>query len=277
LEIAEHVDEFDRAEPRESYLERVKFLDPTDHEFWERCGILELRDERRDRAWTSWRRSLELSDSLLPEILDRSAAYLSPHDILRWVLPDRPDLLLKAALHLYSPPGEGRWPLLEWALALLDSRLPEVRDLGAAILGPDDTLCRILILCRTLPDRADLLLVAASQLYAQAGGGRRLFLEKALALLEKRPVPLGAEDLYLKASIHRALGQKAEAEAAYRALLDREPLDPDRRYELAELLYEQDRFREAFQELLKIQVLQPENDRARAKMDAVKQKIAEGR
>ena len=213
MEIAEYVDKFERAEPREAYLERAKFLAPDDPELWERCGTLELRDGRQDRAWTSWRRSLELSDSHLPEILDRSTVLLSPHDILRRILPDRPGLLLKAALHLYPQPGEGRRP----------------------------------------------------------------FLEQALATLEKRPDALGAAESHVKASIHRALGQPIEALAAYRASLDREPLQLAWRFELAELLYEQNRFQESFQELLKVQMLQPENAQTRELMDAVKGKIAEGR
>ncbi len=213
MEIAEYVDKFEKAEPRETYLERAKFLAPDDPELWERCGTLELVDGHTDQAWASWRRSLELSDSHLSEILSRSVARLSPEDIVRRILPDRPDLLLKAALHLYPQPGEGRRP----------------------------------------------------------------FFEQALATLEKRPDALGAADLHVKASIHRALGQPVEALAAYRASLDREPLQLAWRYELAELLYEQNRFQESFQELLKVQMLQPKNDQARALMDAVKGKIAEGR
>jgi predicted Zn-dependent protease len=113
-------------------------------------------------------------------------------------------------------------------------------------------------------------------LYPQPGEGRRPFLEQALTTLEKRPDALEA-DLHVKASIHRALGQPVEDLAAYRASLDREPLQLARRYELAELLYEQNRFQESFQELLKVQMLQPENAQTRELMDAVKGKIAEGR
>jgi len=114
-------------------------------------------------------------------------------------------------------------------------------------------------------------------LYPQPGEGRRPFLEQALATLEKRPDALGAADLHVKASIHRALGQPVEDLAAYRASLDREPLQLARRYELAELLYEQNQFQESFQELLKVQMLQPENAQTRELMDAVKGMIAEGR
>ena len=83
--------------------------------------------------------------------------------------------------------------------------------------------------------------------------------------------------LHVKASIHRALEQPVEALAAYRASLDREPLQLAWCDELAELLYEQNRFQESFQELLKVQMLQPENAQTRELMDAVKGKIAEGR
>jgi O-antigen ligase/tetratricopeptide (TPR) repeat protein len=213
MEIAEYVDEFEKAEPRETYLERAKFLCPDDPELWRRCGSFELADGRPDQAWASWRRSLELSDSHLPEILARSAAHLSPRDLLGRVLPDRADLLLTVAVSLYPKPAEGRRPFLARALAILD----------------------------------------------QQRRARR------------------AADLHLKASIHRALGQPAEAITAYKASLDREPLQLAWRYDLAELLSEQDRFQESFQELLKIQMLQPENERARVLMDAVKGRIAEGK
>jgi O-antigen ligase/tetratricopeptide (TPR) repeat protein len=213
MEIADHVDQLEVAEPRIAYLERAKLLCPDDPELWNRCGIQEIADGRPDRAWASWRRSLELSDSLLPEILDRSAAHLGPRDIMCRVLPDRPGLLLKAALYLYPQPEEGRRP----------------------------------------------------------------FLEGALAILEGRPDSPGAADLHVKASIHRALGQSAEAMTAYRAALDLEPLQLAWRHELAELSYEQGQFQESFQELLKIKMMQPEDARARELLDAVNRKIAEGR
>ena len=137
MDIAEHVDEFAKADPREAYLARAKFLSPDDPELWERCGTLELADGLPDQAWASWRQSLELSDGHLPEILDRSAALLGPHDILGRILPHRPDLLLKAALHLYPEPGERRRPFLERALAILEERKARVRGSGLACQGID--------------------------------------------------------------------------------------------------------------------------------------------
>jgi tetratricopeptide (TPR) repeat protein len=213
MAIAEYVDKFEKAEPREAYLERAKSLCPDDPDLWKRCGSFELADGLPDQAWASWRRSLELSHTYLPEILSQSAQRLSPDEILHRVLPEQPAALLKAALQLYPEPGAGRRP----------------------------------------------------------------FLEKALGILDQRPDGPGGEDVHEKAAIHRALGRPVEAVAAYRAALEREPLRISWRYELAELLYEQGQFSDSFQELLKVQLMQPDNEQARALMDAVKGKIAQGK
>jgi tetratricopeptide (TPR) repeat protein len=127
-----------------------------------------------------------------------------------------------------------------------------------------------------VPDRPELILKAALHLYPKPGEGRRPFLDRALAVLEKQPGALAPADLHVKGSIHRASGQTAEAIGAYRAALDREPLQLAWRQELAEVLCEQGQFQEAFQQLLKVQMMQPENDQVRALMDTVKRKIAEG-
>jgi tetratricopeptide (TPR) repeat protein len=120
------------------------------------------------------------------------------------------------------------------------------------------------------------VLKAAQELYPQPEEGRRPFLERALALLEKRPPPLVPADLHLKGSIHRALGQPDEAVVAYRAALDQQPLELDWRYDHAEALFERGRFQESSQELRKIVMMQPEHGRARKLMDAANGKIAEG-
>jgi O-antigen ligase/tetratricopeptide (TPR) repeat protein len=213
MEIADHMSDLAASEPRAAYLERAELLAPDDPDLWFDCGVYALKDGRPDLARASWRRSLELSDHHLKEVLEKSLAQFGPLETVRTVLPDRPRLLLKAALELYPKPGEGRRP----------------------------------------------------------------FLETALTLVKARPDPAGAEDLHLEASIQRALGRPAEALTAYRAALDREPLRSDWRYEHAELLYEQGRFEDASQELLKVSMLQPGNVPARALMDAVKGKLAEGR
>jgi tetratricopeptide (TPR) repeat protein len=211
--LANHVDEFVAAEPRGAYLERAKLLAPADPDLWYRCGLHELEDGRPDRAWTSWRRSLELSDGDLPEVLDRSVAALGPRDTLRRVLPDQPGLLLAAAVHLYPRPDEGR----------------------------------------------------------------RLFQERALAILEGRPGPPSAEELHTRATIHRALGRPAEALKVYRQALLRQPDQIGWRHELAELACAQGRFEEAHQELLTILALQPGNAQARTLLDVAARGLAEHR
>jgi O-antigen ligase/tetratricopeptide (TPR) repeat protein len=122
LEIADHVDDFTAAEPRAAYLERAKLLAPADPELWYRSGLHELSDGRPDRAWASWRRSLELSDRDLPEILDRSVAALGPAGTLRRVFPDQPGPLLEAAKRLDTRPGDGARLFRERALAILLGR-----------------------------------------------------------------------------------------------------------------------------------------------------------
>jgi tetratricopeptide (TPR) repeat protein len=124
LEIAFLYDTMERAEPRSVYLERAKRLAPADPLLWYLYGIEEQSDGRSEQAWQSWRRSLELSDRYRPAILDRSAQQLAPEEIVRNVVPDRPDILLAAASELYPDPEatEQRRPFLERALVLLERR-----------------------------------------------------------------------------------------------------------------------------------------------------------
>lgn len=124
LRIAAYVRSLGSADPRTSYLERAQLLDPSDPELWYRCGIHELRDGQPERAWRSWRRSLELSDHYLSEVLDRSRVVLTPRDILENLLPDNAGLLLRSATHLY--PGSDalaeQKPFLVKALMLLEDQ-----------------------------------------------------------------------------------------------------------------------------------------------------------
>ncbi len=101
LLLAEQAGNLDNAEGRGAYLERAKLVAADDPRVWYRCGIQEIDDDQKEQAWKSWRRSLELSDRYLLAILDRSAEFLDPPDILRTILPDRPGLLAAAALHLF--------------------------------------------------------------------------------------------------------------------------------------------------------------------------------
>jgi O-antigen ligase len=208
--LATYADRMKRADVRATYLGRVKLLAPGDPESWYLCGLQELEAREPERAWASWRRSLELSETYLIQIAVRSARILGPQKMLAMVLPDRPDVLL----------------------------------------------------------------AAASRLYPEAGArGRRPFLDKALRLLEAKPEPLALKDLYLKAQLQKALGQKARAVADYRALLAREPEQVAWRFELARFLYDLGRLRESRRELLIILAYEPKHSSARELLKIVTDEI----
>lgn len=140
--LAAHADRLDRSEPRGAYLERAKFLAPSDPEVWYLCGVQDLLEGRQDQAWESWRRSLELSDRHLPEILTVGARSLGPGDVLALVLPDNPTLLRAAAFQLYPQPEAAtqRRPFLEKVLLLLKEqpRPPSAADLRLRALVHGD-------------------------------------------------------------------------------------------------------------------------------------------
>jgi hypothetical protein len=135
LQIAANVAWLEQAEPRSAYLERAKLLDPADAELWYLCGVQELVDEQPARTWQSWHRSLELSDRYLPEILTASARLLGPSELLERILPEKPGMVLTAALQLYPGPESApqRVPFLERALSQFETqpgpwRAEDLRD-----------------------------------------------------------------------------------------------------------------------------------------------------
>ena len=119
MELAHYAADFAAADPRGAYLARAKSLAPAKADLWYRCGLYELEDKQPDRAWESWRRSLDLSDVCLRPILDRSRSALDSSGILDRVLPDRPDLLKAAAAYLYPTDADRRRPIQARALAVL--------------------------------------------------------------------------------------------------------------------------------------------------------------
>jgi tetratricopeptide (TPR) repeat protein len=140
LRIAGYAHTLERADSRSTYLERVKFLAPADPELWYRCGVLEGHDGNWQEAWQSWRRSLELSDRYLDDIVDQTAGRLSPGDMLERLLPDNPRMLVRAAAHLWPQPEAVReqQAFLKKALSLLDTQqdlTPEDYRLKATVLS----------------------------------------------------------------------------------------------------------------------------------------------
>src|SRR5262249_12409827 len=72
---------------------------------------------------------------------------------------------------------------------------------------------------------------------------------------EGRPEKLPARDLYLKARVHWALWQLGSAHVAYQEALAMDGLNAQRRFEFAQLLYQEGRLREARRELLLVLAL----------------------
>jgi tetratricopeptide (TPR) repeat protein len=117
---------------------------------------------------------------------------------------------------------------------------------------------------RVLPAKPALLLRAAQQLYpGRVGGpGRRVILERALALLGAKSETLGARDYHLKALLHQKLGDAEPALVAFRSALVRDPSQAGWRFEFAVLLRRQGQLKEARRELAEVVRLQPHNQGA---------------
>jgi tetratricopeptide (TPR) repeat protein len=176
------------------------------------------------------------------------------------VAPADPDVWYRCGV-LEMEDGDTAQACRSWrhCLELSDQHLADVLDRVGGILDP------AAILQEVLPDRPELILAAADRLYPppEAAERRRPFQERALALLERPPVPLAAADLQVRADLHAALGRPEEALTDYRMALAREPQRADWRYQYARLLYHQGRLRDARREALLVLAQQPENAPAR--------------
>lgn len=98
--IAVHHSRLKQADPMGEYLSRAKFLAPMDPRLWYFCGIHEWDQGRPEAANVNWKRSIELSEKHLTEILDRWALALASDEILP-LLPSNPHLLYRSAEYLY--------------------------------------------------------------------------------------------------------------------------------------------------------------------------------
>src|SRR5207244_13249947 len=128
-----------------------------------------------------------------------------------------------------------------------------------------------------VPDRPGLVLAAASHLYPnpKATAERQPFLDKVLALLEKQPAPLKAEELHVKALLHWSAGQETKALAAFQAALAQDPHQFNWRYEFARLLHQEKRLRDARHVLRTVLQQQPGHTQARELLKVVERQIAE--
>jgi O-antigen ligase/tetratricopeptide (TPR) repeat protein len=119
LAIAAYRHKLVQADSRTVYLARAQLLAPCDPEIWYLSGLQELSANEKGLAGECWRHCLELSESYLVEILTRASSSFSSDELIRMVLPQRPELLLTAATRLYPEDEPGRKPFLQHALDLL--------------------------------------------------------------------------------------------------------------------------------------------------------------
>jgi tetratricopeptide (TPR) repeat protein len=125
LKLAAYGHVLAQADPPEHYLARAKRLAPGNPAVWYLCGLVEAELKQPKRAAQSWRRSLELSERYLPEILAAATGLLPPGERLADVLPDRPELLLAAVSRLNpNPNAQERVALQRRALAFLEAKGP---------------------------------------------------------------------------------------------------------------------------------------------------------
>ncbi len=150
LQLAIHHGALEKADERVEYLRRVKLLAPDDPEQWYLCGVQELFEGQSAQAWQSWRRSLELSNQYLPDILTGAARSSDAARLLNQLLPERAELWFAAADQLYPDPNaeEMRRPLLEKALYFLQAQ--------SAPLNADE-LHRKAAACTTLGRKSEAL------------------------------------------------------------------------------------------------------------------------
>jgi O-antigen ligase/tetratricopeptide (TPR) repeat protein len=231
------------------------------------------RDELAAAA-ANWRRARELCP-LLPAPHLRLAAHAdllpgggSPAAHLRRASRLRPSdaevAFLAGAEALREGEADGAWPAWRRSLAASDSHLGEVLEAVRGRLGPSEVVARL------LPDDPRQLLAAADRLYPSADDpGRRPFLERALELSDRRPDLPRPEDYQMRGALLRALGRPGEAAAAYQAALARAPHHHDWRCELARLLHEQGRDRDARDELLAVLAADRGNGPARSLLEAL--------
>lgn len=193
--LAVYASHFRRADPPSAYMERAKFLAPVNPELWYLCGLQELAEGQTRTACESWRRSLQLSDAFLVQILDESSARLDATALLSRVLPNRPRVLLMAAEYLYPDAADAaeRVPFLRKAIALFGEQ--------SEPLTADDW-------------RIKALIHASLRQFDKSNAAYRAALAKE---------PLNIDWRFELATLLYEQGLLVEAQQEVRALLDQEP------------------------------------------------------
>lgn len=120
--LAAHHNLLAKGDESEQYMERVRYLRKYDPEVWYISGILELAALHVETAWENWKRSLELSDAFLMDIVRRSLTVLSVEQLLEKVLPGNPGQVLRVGTELFPMAAQKseREPFVARTLALLN-------------------------------------------------------------------------------------------------------------------------------------------------------------
>jgi tetratricopeptide (TPR) repeat protein len=142
-------------------------------------------------------------------------------------------------------------------------------------VGPDTPRRADVLLKEVLPDRPDDLVAAARLLdpaLSPAGPARPL-LDKALTLLADRPEGLPAEQAFLKAQIHDALGEDEAAVRAYKHALSFAAARPEWRYQFVKLLMARGRWKEALAELPTLQKQMPNTQQVKEWIDEANREL----
>ena len=132
--------------------------------------------------------------------------------------------------------------------------LKKILEQSRPVLSTED------IVRDVLPNNPELLWDAYVLLEAQqqAGDGDRLYLQRALELLQTRP-PSTGEEFLLQARIHLRLHEIDASVSSFRRALALQPSKLDWRFELSEVLFNDGRYPEALGELKKLTGLNPQN------------------
>ena len=179
---------------------------------------------------------------------------------VKWLRPADAGLWYRAGfLELHDGRPEQAWQSWHQSLTCSERFLGPIVSESAKVLQPEQILNKI------IPDSPRLLLLAGSVHCPELEplARRQPFLEKGLALLDRRAASPNAEDLHTRGLIYQELGQSARAVTDLRAALAQDPNQVAWRCELARFLHQEGKIEESCAEARVILVQQPGNDEAR--------------
>jgi O-antigen ligase len=170
----------------------------------------------------------------------------------KFLAPRTPEVWYYSGLdHLARNELEPTWQDWRECLKLSDRYLDAILYPSVRLLKAPDLLAKV------LPDRPERIVKAADRLFARADGKQAgadkvqaEYLRAALASLDRQEQPLSSGQLLLKARVQDRLGQGAEAEKTYRAVLSLDAQNAEARYELAVLLHRRKQDREAMRQVV---------------------------